>query len=237
MNIEKETLINNLNKYKSFDFNGYHISKIEPEGNGRLILYYEPLFIYRVYNTLSPVGDCEVFQSKEELIQYVLEENKAASYYERLSELNSMIDFDFSIDLFNYIEDWTNNYFKRKPDCQLKYKNGQLSKKCKSAYLYLDDECLCMKSEDGKKYLEIDTLDPNIAELIVTFKQRIKGSIRAIFPIKLIGNFPTTYDMLKYKCLNDWYSSNLEEIIRNAYNQNKISEEQYLELMSTKKGL
>lgn len=67
--------------------------------------------------------------------------------------------------------------------------------------------------------------------------QRIKGSIRAVFPIKLIGNFPTTYDMLKYKCLNDWYSSNLEEIIRNAYNQNKISEEQYLELMSTKKGL
>lgn len=229
-----EALKKNIDTIHSFDFNGYTITNIGVEGNGRLTLYHNPLHRYRVYNYCSPVGDYEVFDSKEELIAYATKENKYIPYYNRLSELNSNLDFDFSYNLYKYLNDWIYNYFGyRRADFQIKYRNGNFSKMCKAAYMYIDEYgTICIESEDNKQYIEIDPTDTDLELLIVRFRQRIKGSIKTQFPINFIGTYKSTYDSLESKCLYEWWDRYLDNRIESAYKNKAISEQEYKELLN-----
>lgn len=232
MNLKK--LEENINKWHEFEHNGYIITQLEVETGS--IRYSDTLRTYRIYNKWSPVGDCEFFKSKEEVIDYVAKENKYKKYYDRLDELSEGIDFDFTYDLFKYIQDWIENYFGYgRVDIQVKYKDGKLSKMCKEAYLYIDEYgSICIESGDGTQYIEIEAMNSNIKSLIVKFKQRIKGSITVIFPIDFIGTFDSTYDLLESKCKYEWWSDKLGERIIKAHKDKVISDAQFEKLMELK---
>ena len=48
--MDKLNLEEMLNKYTEFEYNGYVVTQLAPEGNGKNVLYYETLVRYRTYN-------------------------------------------------------------------------------------------------------------------------------------------------------------------------------------------
>lgn len=224
-----------LEKYKEFEYNGYTVAKLGPEGIGKASLYYEPLVRYRIYNKYSPQGDCEILENKDAVISYIMADNKYEGYYNRLNELSEGVDFDFSYDLYKYLTDWIENYFGYgRVDFQVKYKDGKLSKMCKAASFDINEygEINIGNWSDDKYPILIEPMDSDIEYLIVRFKQRIKGPIIATFPINFIGTFKTTYDMLELKCkYGRWFYPRLHKKVELAYKDNFISKIQYEKLL------
>ena len=134
INIDKLLSTNN-----EFEYNGYVVTRLNKEDvNKEYEDYYNPLKVYRVYNRYSAQGDYQVFEQKDELISYLLKENRYEAYYNRLDELGKPLDFDYSYDFYSYLIDWIDNYFGyERVDFQIKYNNGKLSKKCKNSYIYI----------------------------------------------------------------------------------------------------
>lgn len=237
--MDKLNLEEMLNKYTEFEYNGYVVTQLAPEGNGKNVLYYETLVRYRTYNKCSPLGDCEVFGDKADVIAYLKEKNKYKSYYERLGELNDEIKFDFVYDLYKYTVDWMDNYFGyNRANFQIKYKDGKLSKMYKSASMIIDNERIGISVDGYSIIKEISPMDTEVKDLIVSFKQRIRGTIKVTFPLQFIDTFKNTYDMLEAKCISSYYDlDKLEDIIRSEYNKGKISDNQRETLLKLNRGI
>lgn len=237
--MDKLNLEEMLNKYTKFEYNGYVVTQLAPEGNGKNVLYYETLVRYRTYNKCSPLGDCEVFGDKADVIAYLKEKNKYKSYYERLGELKDEIKFDFVYDLYKYTMDWIDNYFGYdRANFQIKYKDGTLSKMYKSASMIIDNERIGISVDDDSIIKEINPMDTDVKALIINFKQRIRGTIKTTFPLQFRGTFRSTYDMLEARCKSSLYGlDELEGIIRSEYNKGRLSDTQCETLLKLNRGI